>query len=35
MRLRAKHWTVAVLITPGHDGYRQWDTTIIAIRAWD
>jgi hypothetical protein len=23
-------WTVAVLLTPRHDGYRAWDTTLIA-----
>ncbi|MGI8710348.1 MAG: hypothetical protein ACR2LA_05075 [Acidimicrobiales bacterium] len=23
-------WTVAVLLTPRHDGYRSWDTTLIA-----
>jgi len=24
-------WTIAVLLTPRHDGYRPWDTTMIAI----
>ena len=23
-------WTVAVLLTPRHDEYRAWDTTLIA-----
>jgi hypothetical protein len=24
-------WTVAVLLTPRYDGYRPWDTTMVAI----
>lgn len=29
---RAEMLSVGVLLTPRHDGYRPWDTTLVATR---